>query len=350
MALDMKVLFTDMEQILLESFGNTMYRDGTTVSQTLALFRGWNLDRQTRKYFEIFRKEDIYSSDAPISPEQYDAFYYWASVYLIFYAGMRFETVTKYLPALHKWFGDCAVAAAYSDTDMTQIFSDKSVIRNKSKLSACARNARKFQQIIQQHGSFHAYRATWPPIRIDNKSDYITTATRTATAISDQFHQFGITVALHFLSEICEPVIKPDTHVCRVLYRLGLIDDRDPKDIKGKLLVSYYGCELSNLTGNLTRYIDIVLMRFGYHIGRLRGQALVMAIQRRLSSSSTKQLASLHGHRGAEGGNQLLCGFRRAKYPVQAPDKDPEFPPHAGAAAHGQGVACGGPACHSVFH
>jgi 3-methyladenine DNA glycosylase Tag len=265
MAHDMKVLFAGMEQILLERFGSTMYRDGTSVSQTLDLFRGWDLDCQVRKYFETFRKVNLSGSDQ-ISPEQYDAFYYWVSVYLIFYAGMKFETVTKYLPALHKWFGNYTVAAAYSDTDMMQIFSDQSVIRNKNKLRACARNAKKFQQIINKHGSFHAYRAIWPPIRTDNKIDYIATATKTATAIADQFAQFGITVALHFLSEICEPVIKPDRHVRRVLYRLGLIDDRDPKDINGKLLVSYYGCELSNLTGNLTRYVDIVLMRFGYHI------------------------------------------------------------------------------------
>lgn len=265
MALDKKDLLAGMEQILLERFGNAKYRDGNTVTQTLNLFRTWNLDRQVRTYFEIYRKEDLGSSDIQISPQQYDAFYYWVSVYVIFYAGMKFETVTKYLPALHKWFGNSAVAADYSDGDMAKILLDESIIHNKKKLTACARNAKEFLQIVRQYGSFQAYRATWPPIRTDNQKNYIASATRTATAIADLFDQFGTTVALHFLTDICEPVIKPDTHVCRVLYRLGLINDRDPKNIEGRLQVSYHGCDLANSSGNLPRYADMVLMRFGYH-------------------------------------------------------------------------------------
>lgn len=266
MIMNKQDVFAAMENTLLNSFGEVLYEDGKTVRETLSKFKNWNLDGKVRDYFSSFGKSySAASNSVSLNSNDYDAFYYWVSVYVIFYAGMRFETVTKYLPGIHKWFGDYSTAAMYTESQMQDILNDPSVIKYKQKLLACRTNAKKFQSIVSQYGSFHNYRDSWPSIPTNDKSDYISAVSMSAQRIAGMFDYFGVTVALHFLTDICENVIKPDRHVCNVLYRLGLTENQTPQD-EGKLEASFHGCDFASVSGNVPRYADIVLMRFGYHI------------------------------------------------------------------------------------
>jgi DNA-3-methyladenine glycosylase I len=89
--------------------------------------------------------------------------------------------------------------AALTDTDVERLLNDRGIIRNRYKLHAIIENARQFQQIRRQYGSFQAYLDSF------NKTDnYI----EVVKALSDRFERIGPTTAALFLISVGEN-IKP---------------------------------------------------------------------------------------------------------------------------------------------
>ena len=89
--------------------------------------------------------------------------------------------------------------AAFNDADVKQLLNDKGIIRNKYKIHAIIQNAKKFQQIRRQYGSFQAY------IDSFDKSDNYAKVTK---ALADCFERIGPTTAALFLLSVGEN-IKP---------------------------------------------------------------------------------------------------------------------------------------------
>ena len=50
-----------------------------------------------------------------------------------------------------------ARVAAYGPDDLERLFEDRSIVRNRRKIAATVENARTMLDLIQEHGSFHAY-------------------------------------------------------------------------------------------------------------------------------------------------------------------------------------------------
>jgi endonuclease III len=100
---------------------------------------------------------------------------------------------------------------------------------------------------------------------MESEPAYLESVSAAVNVLHGKFDHFGDVVALHYLTDTCYPVVKPDTHVCRVLYRLGLIDVINPV---GRQVhrVSLAAVKSGAQAGFSPRYTDIVLMRFGYHV------------------------------------------------------------------------------------
>lgn len=74
--------------------------------------------------------------------------------------------------------------------EIEDILADRGVIRNRRKIEAVVKNARVFQDILTEHGSFHAYLQF---LGADEDSE------GAAEALSDRFQHLGRTSALLFL-------------------------------------------------------------------------------------------------------------------------------------------------------
>ena len=80
----------------------------------------------------------------------------------VFKAGFSWPVITE------KWGGfvesfdkfDLGRVASYGPDDLERLFEDKSIVRNRRKIVATVENARTMLELIDEHGSFHAYLRT----------------------------------------------------------------------------------------------------------------------------------------------------------------------------------------------
>ena len=77
----------------------------------------------------------------------------------IFQAGFSWRVVNDKWPNFQQAFDgfDIETVAAYDDRDVDRLLSDESIVRNGRKIAATIENAREFQRIIAEHGSFNAF-------------------------------------------------------------------------------------------------------------------------------------------------------------------------------------------------
>ncbi|MFQ5855361.1 MAG: DNA-3-methyladenine glycosylase I [Anaerolineae bacterium] len=77
----------------------------------------------------------------------------------VFQAGFSWKVVNNKWPDFQRAFDgfDIDKVAAYDDRDMDRLLRDEGIVRNGRKIAATIENAREFQRIIDEHGSFHAY-------------------------------------------------------------------------------------------------------------------------------------------------------------------------------------------------
>jgi len=178
--------------------------------------------------------------------------FYRILVDVIFYAGFRAATVKARLPTIHKYFPDYRTAAAYGEDEMERIVTDPAMLRNRRKVRGCVENARTFVQIVDEYGSLHAY--------LDSFSAQDSTENLLALQkdLQCRFKGIGSITSYQVLMEIGLPVLKPDRVVCRILYRLGLIEREDHR-----VQAIDQGREFARATGLPIRYIDIIFALYG---------------------------------------------------------------------------------------
>ena len=80
----------------------------------------------------------------------------------IFQAGMSWRIIANKWPSFPLAFSgfDIDKVAAYNAEDIKRLTGDASIIRNKQKILATLHNAREFQRIRREHGSFKAWLET----------------------------------------------------------------------------------------------------------------------------------------------------------------------------------------------
>ncbi|MFM2057972.1 MAG: hypothetical protein RLY71_2357 [Pseudomonadota bacterium] len=151
---EVKVNITKLlEETLLTECAEDFYQDGTSVASMLNRFRGWGLEQQVIEHQKNFHISGGLLADRLAL----DDFLWWVSVYTIFYAGMRFETVQKKLPRMHERLGDYRVVMRYGENDVESLCSDSGLIRHGAKIKSCVSNANIFDGAVKSCGSFSAF-------------------------------------------------------------------------------------------------------------------------------------------------------------------------------------------------
>jgi DNA-3-methyladenine glycosylase I len=121
---------------------------------------------------------------------------------VLFQTGLNWAVVEKKWLTIKPAFCNFHIntIATFSEADIARLLNDRGIIRNKYKLHAIIENAKQFQQIRQQYGSFQAYLDSF-----DKSDNY----TQVIKALADRFERIGPTTAALFLYSVGEN-IKPN--------------------------------------------------------------------------------------------------------------------------------------------
>ncbi len=129
--------------------------------------------------------------------------------------------------------------------------SIKKIIKNVKKIRATVENAKKIVEIQKQHGSFANYIEKFKdnPIILANN-------------LVEEFKYLGRETVWDFLKSIGLDAIKPDIHVRRILFRLGLISSCKPHP-KVEEEVFEVAKKISKSTGEKLGVIDAIIWFYG---------------------------------------------------------------------------------------
>lgn len=176
---------------------------------------------------------------------------YWIFVPVAFYAGMKAAIVTPKLPAIRKYFNDYKIVKDYSQSDIDTILNDPNTIHYKRKIEACIENAKTFDKLVTEYGSFINYLESFGDLQDDRTLDQLKNALM-------RFEFIGPVTAYHVMLDLGLNVWKPDRVICRILFRLGLIDNES--NIEQAVTI---GKEFSRQIQEPIRYIDIIMVKYG---------------------------------------------------------------------------------------
>ncbi len=176
---------------------------------------------------------------------------YWKMVQVIFYAGMTAATVTARLPAIKQYLYNYRSVKEFGESNVKQMMSDKDVIGNERKIKACIKNAKMFDEMLKNYGSFANYIESFGDLDKEKTLEVLKTDLMNFKFLKER-------AAYHFMLDMGLNVWKPDRVICRILYRLGLIDNKD--DIEKTVKV---GREIAMKVGLPIRYVDIIFVKYG---------------------------------------------------------------------------------------
>jgi DNA-3-methyladenine glycosylase I len=177
-----------------------------------------NLIEKLQKEFGLDMTDDqeISGEDRAVLSDQD---YYWRMVKVVFCSGLRVATVDKFIEAIRGHFSEYTRVAGYDAEHLAEIGKDPKMIKNKSKIQACYKNAVKFEELIAEYGSIHAYIHSFAPASSDLQ------LLELKKSLEYHFSFIGNLTVLHYLQEIGFDILIPDKAIMRVFTRLGLVGD-----------------------------------------------------------------------------------------------------------------------------
>ena len=94
----------------------------------------------------------------------------------VFRAGFSWPVIREKWDGFVKSFDQFRLGrvAAYGPNDLERLFEDRSIVRNRRKIAATVANARTMIDLIQEHGSFHAYLRTLDPLDYYSRVNVLT--------------------------------------------------------------------------------------------------------------------------------------------------------------------------------
>ena len=185
--------------------------------------------------------------------------YFWVMVYVKFYSGFKATTVTNKIGAIQDYFGDLEKVSKYDETKVQKIIDSKKVINHRQKINGIIHNAKQFKTIRKEFGSFDEYLLSFGNTDEDeNFFDLV-------KDLKKRFKYIGGITVFHFLTDIGFNVVKPDRVLCRIFYRLGLVDSED--DYTGVIKA---GRQFAIANKVPIRYIDILFVAYG-QVGEKKG-------------------------------------------------------------------------------
>lgn len=172
-------------------------------------------------------------------------------VAVVFYSGFKAGTVTAKLPKIYEYFGDYTISKNYSKENVARILKDPSIIRNEKKIQACVNIAKHLATKVKKHGSFNNFLESFGDLSDDSVLENV----------RDELMKFpfiGTVTSFHVMLDLGLNVWKPDSVICRILERLGLLSNRNNKEEAVQI-----GKEFAREIGLPIRYIDIVMVKYG---------------------------------------------------------------------------------------
>lgn len=132
-----------------------------------------------------------------------DGAYFENMCRIIFQAGLNWSVVDKKWPATQKAFDRFSTekVSGYTDSDVACLMKDEGIIRNRGKISAIIENAKEFERIRREHGSFQTYLD-----RMDKSQNY----SSAIKELSARFKWLGPSSAILFLHTVGEKI----KHTC----------------------------------------------------------------------------------------------------------------------------------------
>jgi len=193
------------------------------------------------------RRKVIFDKNRP------DSFFYEKLVGTIHVSGYRVSILRDRWDDIKKAFSNYDVnkVSQYSNEDLKRMTRNPRLIRNKRKLEACIENAKIMKKISEKYNSFGKY--------LDENKNNLK---KLKEELLSRFRYLGNVLVLEYLKEIGIDAIKPDVHVVRVMYRLGLINSErmSTENINKVLAVAN---KIARLTGEKLSVIDAIFWMYG---------------------------------------------------------------------------------------
>ncbi len=117
----------------------------------------------------------------------------------IFQAGLNWSVIDKKWPTTQKAFANFSIdkVAKFTESDIERLMNDPGIVRNKGKIEAIVENAKQFQLICRQYGSFQSFLDS-----LDKSGNY----TNVAKELTSRFKWLGPSSAMMFLYTVGEKV------------------------------------------------------------------------------------------------------------------------------------------------
>ena len=113
-------------------------------------------------------------------------------------AGLSWQTILRKREGYRKAFAgfDVRKVARFDDADRERLLNDAAIVRNRAKIDSAIGNARAFQDVVKEFGSFRGYLETivpMPPARLpaDAKPGTIPITTAVSDALSKDLKKRG---------------------------------------------------------------------------------------------------------------------------------------------------------------
>lgn len=181
-------------------------------------------------------------------------------VLVVFYSGMKADTVSSKKETILRYLGNYKKAASFTEEDVLHVCSAEAMIKNKAKVRACVHNAKVFVDLDKEFGSFGKYLLSF------NKG-FPADANHIPELLVDlqkRFKFLGPRTSRHFIMGCGFPMVKPDRMVMRVLFRLGLIPGETDESINEAVKVCL---ELAEKAQIPPIFMDSILVGIGQSEG-----------------------------------------------------------------------------------
>jgi DNA-3-methyladenine glycosylase I len=184
--------------------------------------------------------------------KQSDKEIFWILVYVIFYSGIKAVIIEKKLESIKKELYDFEIISELNDEEKEKIISK---LGFPKKCNYCFSNSLNYKEIIEEFGSFNRYVTSFG---ITDLHPHNSKMNLLKEDLKKRFNGLGPRTVNHFLTDLGFDVLKPDRVICRIFYRLGLIDS--PQSIEDAIIE---GKKFKQKTGKPIRYIDIIFVKYG---------------------------------------------------------------------------------------
>ena len=131
-----------------------------------------------------------------------DDAYFENMIRVIFLAGLNWKVIDKKWPDFKKAFRDFSIdeVAGFDEKKVQQLMNDASIVRNRAKILATVSNARQFQDIRDEHGSFQRFLSS-----LDKSNNYA----QVIKTLGKKFTRIGPSSARIFLYTVGQDIKRP---------------------------------------------------------------------------------------------------------------------------------------------